>query len=226
MKHVLITGGSEGLGKVTAKKLKEAGFTVTILADNKDSTEAAARELDCHFVVADVSVAQAVKAAIDQAEKTAPIDILINNAGIWIQGELETNDPSRIKRVLEINTLGPIYCTQAVIAVMKKRRSGRIINISSQGGLYAKAERSAYATSKWGLTGFTKAMQIELKPYGIAVDGFYPGAMATAIFAKAKNERDMSKAMDPAVVADAIVYACQLPDGIRINEFGIESLRY
>jgi len=226
MKHVLITGGSDGLGKITAQKLKTAGFNVTILADNEDKTKAAATEVDCKYVIADVSNAGAVKQAIETAQKTAPIDILINNAGIWIQGELESNDPDRIHKVIEVNTLGPIYCTQSVIPGMKQRKAGRIINISSQGGLYAKAERGPYTTSKFGLTGFTKAMQAELKPFGIAVDGFYPGAMETTIFDKAGNKRDMSKAMDAAIVADALVYVCQLPDGIRVNEFGIESLRY
>lgn len=232
MKHVLITGGSDGLGKIMGQKLKEAGFTVTVLGKDEEKTKAAAEELGCSYVVADVSEHQQVRAAVEEAQKTnGPIDILINNAGIWIQDALEVNDPDRIKRVMEVNATGPIYCTQAVIPAMKERKSGRIINISSQGGLNAKAERSVYTASKWALTGFTKAMQMELKPFNIAVDGFYPGAMQhpmqqADIFAKAGNARDMSKALDGSIVADAIVYACKLPDGVRITEFGIESLSY
>ena len=223
MKHVLITGGSDGLGKITAQKLLKAGYKVTILADHEDKTKSTAEKLNCSYVVADVADSKAAKQAID---KSGQVDILINNAGIWIQGPLEENDPARIKRVLEVNALGAINCTQAVIPQMKKRKTGRIINISSQGGLYAKAERGAYTTSKWALTGFSRAMQAELKPFGISVVGLFPAAMDTAIFVKAKNTRDMSKALNPTLVADAIVYICNLPDGVNVTEFGIESLAY
>jgi len=224
MKHVLITGGSDGLGKLTACKLKAAGFRVTILADKEDKLKAAAQEIGCDYVLADVSDAAAVKVAF---QKAGDIDILINNAGLWIQGELEENDPDRIKRVMEVNALGPIYCTQAVIPQMKKRKTGRIINIVSGAGLNAKAERAPYHASKWALTGFTKSMQAELKSFGIAVDGLYPGAMShTELFSAAGNTRDMSQAMDAALFADTIVYVCQLPPDIVASEFAIQSLSY
>lgn len=231
MKHVLITGGSDGLGKITARKLIETDFKVTILSRNTKKTEAAAKEIGCGFVVADVTDYKAVESAVQQAIKSnGPVDILINNAGIWIQDALEANDPAYIEQVIKVNSLGPIYCTRAVVSSMKDRKSGRIINISSQGGLYGKAERSVYTASKFALTGFTKAMQAELKPFNIAVDGFYPGAMNApmdlSIFAKSGNVRDMSNGVDQAVVAEAIVFVCKLPDGIRITELGIESLAY
>ena len=110
---------------------------------------------------------------------------------------------------------------------MKSRKVGKIINVISQGGLYAKSERSVYTASKWALTGFTKAMQAELKPFSVAVVGLYPGAIKdTNIFKKAGNERDMSNALAPEVVADAIVYICGLPDGVNIPELGLENLAY
>ncbi|MES2971704.1 MAG: SDR family oxidoreductase [Patescibacteria group bacterium] len=230
MKHVLITGGSNGLGKVTAVKLVESGFSVTILSQDLETTKAAAEETGCNYVIADVADHNALQTAVKEAVHTAPIDILINNAGMWIQGELESNELENIKRVMEVNVLGVIYTTQAVITGMKERKRGRIINIMSQGGLYAKAERSVYTASKWALTGFTKTMQLELKPFNISVDAFYPGALKSPdekdIFSKAGNKRDMSKALDMSHVADAIAYACKLPDGVRVTELGIESLSY
>lgn len=227
MKHVLITGGSSGLGKVTAAKLIEAGYKVTILASREAHTKDAAGELGCDYVVADVADYRAVEQAVKEASAKSPIDILINNAGIWIQGPLEDNDPDKIKRVLEVNSLGPINCTRAVVADMKARKAGKIINIDSQGGLYGKAERSVYNSSKFALTGFIKAMQAELKPYNVSMIGMFPGSINnTKIFASAGNDRDMSKALDPGLVADAIAYACGLPDGVNITEFGIENLAY
>lgn len=227
MKHVLVTGGSDGLGKITAAKLIKAGYKVTILAQDEANTNAAAEELGCNYVVADVADYKQVEQAVEKAKDTGRIDILINNAGIWIQGPLEENDPERIKKVLEVNSLGPINCTRAVVADMKIRKSGKIINIDSQGGLYAKAERSVYAASKFALTGFIKAMQAELKPFNVSMVGMFPGAMKnTGIFTKAGNDRDMSKALDPEIVADAIVYVCNLSDGVNVTEFGIENLAY
>ncbi len=227
MKHVLITGGSDGLGKATARKLIEAGYKVTILAYNEAKTKAVASELGCEFVVADVADNDQVKKAVAHANAGGQIDILINNAGIWIQGPIDENDPKEIHRVLDVNTLGPINCTQAVIGDMKKRKSGKIINISSQGGLYGKAERGAYNASKFALTGFIRAMQLELKPYNVAMMGIFPGAIkGTAMFSHHKEHRSMDDALDVEVVADALVYACNLPDGVNITELGLDSLAY
>jgi short-subunit dehydrogenase len=227
MKHILITGGSDGLGKITAKRLQERNHKVTILSSNPENARSAAEEIGCGYVVADVSDAGAVQGAIAQAEQyNGPIDILINNAGIWIQGKLEENDPSYIEQVFRVNTLGTIFCTHAVVVGMKQRGNGKIINVISQAGLNGKAERSVYNASKWAITGFTKSMQDELKPNKIAVMGFYPGALQTGLFAKAGYQRDMSKALNPAYAANALTFMCEHPDGITIPEFGITSLDY
>ena len=227
MKHILITGGSDGLGKNTAKKLQDAGYKVTILSKDADKTKKAAEEIGCSYVVADVSDARQVGSAIAQAvEQGGEIDILINNAGIWISGLLEQYTSADIERSIAVNTLGVIYCTHAVVESMKKRGSGRIINVNSQAGLYAKAERSVYHASKWAVTGFTKSLQLELKPPGISVTGFYPGAMDTGLFAKVGDTKDRSNALDFSIAADSLVYVCGLPDHVDIPEIGIQSLKY
>lgn len=227
MKHILITGGSDGLGKITAQRLQERKHKVTILSSNAENARSAAEEIGCAYVVADVSDAGAAQAAIVQAEQyNGPIDILINNAGIWIQGKLEDNEPAYIEQVFRVNTLGTIYCTRAVLATMKQRSTGKIINVISQAGLHGKAERSVYNASKWAVTGFTKSMRDELKAHKIAAMGFYPGALQTGLFAKAGYDRDMSKALNPAYAANALVFMCEHPDGVNVPEFGIESLDY
>lgn len=230
MKHVLITGGSDGFGKATAKKLGEAGFVVTILGKDEDKTKKVAENIGCAYVVADVSDYEAVKNAIDKsAHENGPIDILINNAGVWLQGALDDNDPKDIHRMMEVNALGPIYCTHAVMPEMKKQKSGRIINVISGAGLQGKAERAPYGAGKFALSGFTKSMQLELKPFNIAVDGFYPGALDNVgLFEKAGNGegRDMSQALDLGVAADTLVFVCNLPDGVCAPEFSLQSLSY
>jgi NADP-dependent 3-hydroxy acid dehydrogenase YdfG len=223
MKRILITGGSDGLGKITAQKLKAAGHEVIILGKDDVKTRSVADEIGCSCVVADVSEASAVQDAIKQAGR---VDVLINNAGVWIQDALDTNDPAQIKKAMEVNALGPILATQAVVPGMKEQRAGRIINVISQAGLSVKAERASYNASKWALTGFTKSMQVELRPFGVSVVGFYPGALNTGMFTKSGNARDMSKALDPAIAADTLVFICSQPDHVDIPEFGIQSLEY
>lgn len=165
MKTILISGGSDGLGKAIAKQLA-AGNKVIILSPSEEKLRRAADEIGCDYKVCDVRNYAQVKRAI---EGLGSIDCLVNNAGLWIEGPLDENDPDYAKQVLDVNVLGVINLTKAVIPVMKKQQAGLIININSQGGFYAKAERSVYTAAKWAITGFTKAMQPELAPHGIAV---------------------------------------------------------
>lgn len=93
---------------------------------------------------------QVEKCTNEIIEEFGKIDILINNAGLWIQEELEENDEKRIHDVIDVNLLGTIYMTKAVIPIMKKNQDGIIININSQAGINHKAERVVYNASKWG----------------------------------------------------------------------------
>ncbi len=227
MKHVLITGGSDGLGKLAAQKLVAAGYKVTILSRDENKTKAAAEEIGCSYVVADVSDAAQVKAAVAQTiAQDGPVDVLINNAGVWITGLVESNSTEDIKRAVEINTLGTIYCTRAVAPAMKERKSGRIINVISVAGQRVKAERAVYTATKWAITGFSGSMQAELRPHHIAVTSFYPAAMDTGLFAKVSDNADRSGALDPSIAADALVYICQQADHVEIPDLSIGSLDY
>jgi uncharacterized protein len=226
-KHVLITGGTDGIGKVTAGKLAKAGYTVTVLGLNEAKARETAEEHGASFVVADVSDYSQLEQAVKQAEETnGPIEILINNAGVWLSAPLTETEPEQIKRTIEVNTLGMIYTTRLVAPGMRERKSGRIINVISQAGLHAKPLRSVYNASKWAITGFTKSLQEELRVDNISVAGFYPGAMNTQFFAKAGDVKDRSKALAPELAADALVHLCSLPDNVEILEYGIQSLEY
>lgn len=227
MKHILITGGTDGIGKVTAEKLIEAGHTVTILGKDEQKSQDTAAEFSCACVVADVTDYEQLQSAVEQAETmNGPIDILINNAGLWAAGPLVEATPDDIRRTLEVNTLGTMYATHVVVPGMIERKSGRIINTISQGGLYAKENRSVYTASKWAITGFTKALQPELREHGISVVGYYPGAMATGFFAKVGDLKDRSNALAPEVAANTLVYICSMPDDVEILEFGVQSINY
>jgi short-subunit dehydrogenase len=149
---------------------------------------------------------------------------LINNAGLWIEGALDKNDPKVIKNVLEVNGLGPIFLTKACLPFMKSQKSGLIININSQGGLYAKEERSVYGFTKWGLTGFSKSLQSELKKHGIKVTDVHPGKMRTKMFEKLGIQKNMSDSIEPMEVAKIIKVLISLPSQIYIPEIGIKNV--
>ena len=167
-KTILISGGSDGLGKALAEKLVRNN-KVIILANNAEKTEKVAKELGTDFVVADVSNYQNIRSAVEEIIKRhKTIDCLINNAGLWIEGALENNDPEQIAKVMAVNATGSILLTHAVLPHMKENKKGRIINVISQAGLGAKAERSVYNASKWAMTGFTKSLAQELIPSNIS----------------------------------------------------------
>ena len=223
-KVIVITGGGTGIGKEVARILA-SDHTVVIVSRDEGPLKAAAEEIGCSYKLGDVTDAKRVNTLIHEViDEQGQIDVLVNNAGVWIQGELEDNDPDQIKEVVEVNTLGPIMCAQAVIPHMKKRGRGLIINTISQAGLYAKEERSVYNASKWAVTGLTKCLQHDLLPHGIRVTGLYPGPVQTDLFAHAGIDRDLSTALDPKEVAMCVKFVIDRPDTVCIPEMGIRPL--
>ncbi len=223
---MLISGGSEGLGRALAARFSKK-YNVIILARNPARTEQAAKEIGCDFAVADVSDYGQLEQAVSKIiEKHGTIDCLINNAGIWIEGPLEKNDPERIKEVVDVNSTGTMLLTRAVLPHMKKAGKGKIINVISQAGLHGKAERSVYNASKWAITGFTRSLQAEFAGSGITVSGFYPGSMKTQLFAHGGVEKDPSKFMELKEAVRAVEFILDTPKGLTIPELGIKPTYY
>lgn len=222
MKTVIISGGSDGLGKSIAQELKDT-HQVVILSPTEEKLKHAASELGVDYEVCDVSSFESCeKTIINILKKYDTLDVLINNAGLWIQGELEQNESDKIKRVIEVNALGVVNLTKAVIPQMKKQKDGIICNINSQAGLYAKGERTVYNLTKWGITGFTKSLQPELAKYGIRVSDIHPGKMKTEMFSKMGIDKDMSDGVDTKYVAQVIKFIISLPSDVCVPEIGIK----
>jgi len=223
-KVILISGGSDGLGKTIAQYLSKDN-KVVILSPSEKKLKETAKEIGCDYVVADVSdYGSLVKAVSEILEKRKRIDCLVNNAGLWIEGELDNNDPEQIKRVIEVNNLGVLLFSKAVVPQMKKQKQGLIININSQGGFYAKPERSVYSAAKWGITGFTKSLQGELAKYGIAVTGIFPGKMKTQMFEKMGIEKDMQDGLDTKEVARLVEFLLETNNQVVFPEVGIKNI--
>lgn len=205
-KKVLITGGSEGLGFSIAKLLLEKGCIVHTIARSKDKLEEAAKKLNntnFHIHQGDISDFSTVEKL---AKEVKEVDILINNAGIWLEGKFTDYTPQQISQVIDVNTKGTIYVTRSILPVMLKRNEGFIINVSSTSGLVGKGDQTVYVASKYAVTGFTEALKVELAETNIKVAGFYPGGMNTKLFEKAGNLKELQSYMNTDEVAKVIIF--------------------
>jgi len=205
-KIILITGGSRGLGKAIANELKNT-YEVIITSENESELKQTASELNVDSRVCDVTNYKQIEETINYIiSKYGKLDVLVNNAGIWIQGPLETNEADYIKKVFEVNTLGVIYMTKAVLPLMKNNHSGTILIVNSVSGLTTKPERTIYDSSKWALTSFAECLRQEVSKDNIKVLSLHPSLMNTALFEKAGKLRDVHKAIDPKEAAKVVSY--------------------
>ena len=188
----IVTGGSRGIGLAVSQCLSEAGAAVAVVArDETRGWEAAAGlggSAQALAVGADVGDSSQVQQAIDTIEsRLGPIDILVNNAGLTRDGLLVRMSDEDWDTVMTTNLKGAFNTTKAVAKGMIKRRSGRIINITSVVGLAGNRGQANYAASKAGLVGFTKSVAKELASRGVLVNAVAPGFIETDL------TRDLSK---------------------------------
>jgi len=175
MKNILITGTSSGFGKATADYLSKLGYNVVGTSRNPDKIQSNHNMIQLD-VTDDESVGIVVKKAL---EIMGSIDVLVNNAGYGLAGSIEETTIEEAKKQLDTNFFGVVRMTQMALPHMRKRRKGLIINISSMGGLVGMPFQAFYSASKFALEGFTEALRIETKPFGIHVLNINPGDYKT-----------------------------------------------
>ena len=183
---VVLTGGSRGLGLVMARMLVDEGARVVLLARDMGELQRAREELEARgtgevmTLRCDVRRRADVRAAVDTVlDRWRAIDVLINNAGIIQVGPLEHMGHEDFENAMATHFWGPLHLILEIVPVMRHRRFGRIVNISSIGGKIAIPHLAPYSASKFALTGLSDAMRAELDPYGIRVTTVAPGLMRT-----------------------------------------------
>lgn len=221
MKTIIITGGSDGLGKALAEQLSSEN-KVIILARNEVAMHELAERTGCSYYVCDVRDARQVTEVFAKISAEHPkIDVVINNAGVIVNGELVDIPNETIENVIATNTLGTIYVAKAALTRMKEQKEGLILNVVSTAGVTAKATRSIYNASKWAITGFTKALQEEAADYNVRVTGFYPGTIRTNLFAKAGLPIS-GKSLSTEQAVKAITFVLSCDDETLIPEIGLK----
>jgi 3-oxoacyl-[acyl-carrier protein] reductase len=181
-KTAFVTGSTRGIGLAIARALHRAGAKVAIVGRDAERARAVAGELGDRAagVACDVAVAEQVEAALANAESTlGPVDILVNNAGLTRDNILLRLTESDWDAVLDANLKGAFHTTRVAIKGMMKRRSGRIINVTSVVGLTGNKGQANYAASKAGLIGFTKSVAKEYAGRGILANCIAPGYIET-----------------------------------------------
>jgi 3-oxoacyl-[acyl-carrier protein] reductase len=181
-KVAFITGSTRGIGLAIARAMHSAGAKVAIVGRDVERARTVAAELGERTagVGCDVAVAEQVEAALAAAESAlGPIDVLVNNAGLTRDNILLRLTDADWDAVLDANLKGAFHTTRAVIKGMMKRRSGRIINVTSIVGLVGNKGQANYAASKAGLIGFTKSVAKEYAGRGILANCIAPGYIDT-----------------------------------------------
>jgi 3-oxoacyl-[acyl-carrier protein] reductase len=178
----LVTGGSSGIGRETARMLAERGAQVVIMSRSAERLEAAAHDIGAIAMAGDVaSTADVERVFAAIRERFGRLDILINNAGMALGwAELTEVDVESMRKVYAVNVFGAMLVGQAAARMFKEQRSGNIVNIGSTASLKGYAKGTVYSSSKFALRGMTQCWQDELRPFNVRVTQMNPSYVATA----------------------------------------------
>ena len=181
---ILVTGTTSGFGLATAERLASAGHTVYGTGRRPFQHPA------IHFLQMDVRDPQAIASVVDHiVSREGRLDVVLNNAGMGIGGALELATDDEIRLQMETNFMGCVNVCRAVLPHMRRQRSGKLINVSSIGGVMGLPYQGFYSASKFAIEGFSEALAAEVRGFGIAVCLVEPGDFATGFTASRRNSQ-------------------------------------
>ncbi len=230
-RRILITGASSGIGEATAEAIVAEGGAVALGARRKDRLDAIAGRLEGKAVAIEADIGdedQANALVATAAGEMGGLDGLVNNAGVMLLGLIQGADTEQWRRMIDVNLLGLLYCTNAAVPVMRDGGSGDVVNVSSVAGRTAAMGAAVYNMTKWGVVGFSEALRQEGAHIGIRVTCVEPGFVETelqghntnpmVVDATEKMRERIGKVLEATDIANAIVYALAQPKHVSVNE--------
>lgn len=232
---VVITGASSGIGAAMAKSFSAAGHPLLLLARRVEAMQALELPNSLSISV-DVTDAAAIKTAITQAEaQFGPVGCLINNAGIMLLGQIDVQNPNEWSRMLNINVMGVLNGIHAVLADMKARKTGTIINISSVAGRKTFPNHAAYCATKFAVHALTENIREEVAMDDVRLITIAPGAVETELLSHTTSDdikagyhdwkEEMGGVIAPENIAAAALFAWQQPQNVCVREIVLAPTR-
>ncbi|AWG86828.1 oxidoreductase [Vibrio parahaemolyticus] len=230
-KLVVITGASSGIGEAIARRFSEEGHPLLLVARRVERLEALnLPNTLCEKV--DVTDQASLITAIEKAEaQFGPADVLVNNAGVMLLGQIDTQDAAEWKRMFDVNVLGLLNGMHSVLAPMKARNSGTIINISSIAGKKTFPDHAAYCGTKFAVHAISENVREEVAASNVRVTTIAPGAVETELLSHTTSQDikdgydawkvDMGGVLAADDVARAVMFAYQQPQNVCIREIAL-----
>lgn len=221
--RILVTGGSLGIGKATAKLLVDKGARVAVTGRDRDRIEAAAKEIGAHPITADVAKPDDVTRTYDEfLGEFDGLECLINNAGIGVFKTLEEAEYKDFEDIFSVNVFGAAMMAARALPIFKKQGKGNIVNIGSTAAEKGFERGTIYAASKFALRGMTQCWQAELRRHNIRTFLIDPSEVATAFANSDRVEREASaNKLTSNEIAHAIISVLEMDDRGMIPELSV-----
>ena len=229
-KNALVTGGSKGIGLGIAQQMVLAGMNVAITARNGDEVEASARSLSDEGpgraigIACDVRDLDQQRTAVERLlEEFGSLDVVIANAGVGAFGAIDELSVEDWHKVIDTNLTGVFYTVKATVEQLKSS-SGYLITIGSLAGVNFAAGSGAYNASKWGLTGFSQAIMLDLRKHGVKVSTIMPGSVSTYFRGHTPSESDAWK-IQPEDIGEMVMYLLHVPENTLPSKIEVRPSR-
>lgn len=232
---VVITGASSGIGEAIARRMSEAGYALLLIARRIEKLQALDLP-DSLCAQVDITDRAVFEKAISDAEaQYGPVEFLVNNAGVMLLGQLDTQNPTELRTMFDVNVLGLLNGMQAVLSPMKARNSGTIVNISSVAGRKTFPNHAAYCGTKFAVHAISENVREEVADSNVRVITIAPGAVETELLSHTSSEEikegygawkeEMGGVLAADDIARAVTFACQQPQNVCIRELVIAPTR-
>lgn len=235
---VVITGASSGFGAEIAKLFNAAGNPLLLLGRRVEKIKALPLDFTNIMVEkADVTNYDEFQTAINKAvEKFGPVDLLVNNAGVMLLGNVRYQDPKEWQTMLDTNVMGVLNGTQIVLNSMVERHSGTIINMSSLAGKKTFVNHAAYVASKFGVHGLSETIREEVSGQNVRISLVAPGAAETELLTHVTDQSALTDyqswkesmggiTLDPKHVAETVKFIYDMPQEVNIREIDIAATK-